>query len=103
MPSNNTGREKTIASNDRRALIPLPLPIAADPFSLVQPELSLARPSSKLCPRAFLSAKLRPDRVIHYGRGGRGGGGEEEVRAADSPTLHKYQFHYSRDVITNHV
>lgn len=73
MPSNNTGREKTIASNDRRALIPLPLPIAADPFSLVQPELSLARPSSKLCPRAFLSAKLRPDRVIHYGRGGRGG------------------------------
>lgn len=31
------------------------------------------------------------------------GGGEEEVRAADSPTLHKYQFHYSRDVITNHV
>lgn len=100
MPSNNTGREKTIASNDRRALIPLPLPIAADPFSLVQPELSLARPSSKLCPRAFLSAKLRPDRVIHYGRGGRE---EEEVRAADSPTLHKYQFHYSRDVITNHV
>lgn len=77
MPSNNTGREKTIASNDRRALIPLPLPIAADPFSLVQPELSLARPSSKLCPRAFLSAKLRPDRVIHYGRGGRGGGGKK--------------------------